>query len=176
MKRDTFFILAIVVLFVLNLFTLGYVLLGHKGKPPLPFERQGPQGRIEERLKLNPDQQKQFEELKKEHRGKMEILLKNSKELHDKYFDLLKEDNPNIAMRDSLLQVMAKNQSEMDKVTFDHFKKLRDICTPDQKKLFEIFIDEIAHSMMPGPEGENPPPPGNNRQLPGNRPPPEDRK
>ncbi len=176
MKRDTFFILAIVVLFVLNLFTLGYVLLGHKDKPPLPFERQGPKGRIEERLKLTPDQQKQFEDLKKEHRSQMEVLQKNSKEMHDKYFDLLKADNPNIPMRDSLLQVMAKNQSEMDKVTFDHFKKLRELCAPDQKNLFDSFIDEIAHSMMPRPEGNRPPPGNRQMLLPGERTPSPDKK
>jgi protein CpxP len=170
MKRDTFFILAIVVLFVLNLFTLGYVMFGHRDKPQFPFGPQGPQGRIEERLKLAPEQQKQFEELKKEHRGPMEILQKNSKDLHDKYFDLLKSDNPNIPARDSLLQVMAKNQSEMDKVTFDHFKKLKDICTPEQKKLYDVFIDEISRSTMPRPESDRPSPPRDDRL------PPEDRK
>jgi hypothetical protein len=47
----------------------------------------------------------------------------------------------------------------MDRVTFDHFLKLRKLCDTEQKKLFDTFIDEIARSMMPGPEGDRPPPP-----------------
>lgn len=158
MKRDTFFILAIVVLFILNVFTLGYVLLGHKDKRP-PMEQPGPQGRVEDRLKLTTEQQAQFNDLKKEHRKQMDVLQSTSKELHDKYFDLLKTDSPNISARDSLLTILSKNQSEMDRVTFDHFLKLRKLCDTEQKKLFDTFIDEIAHSLMPRPEGDRPPPP-----------------
>lgn len=166
MKRDTFLITAVIILFVFNLLTLAYVLFGLKRN--VPQFPPGPQPVLsaEDKLQLNPEQRMQFEGLKQEHRKEMEKLQNISKDLHDKYLDQLKSDDIDTSKRNGLLQEIADNQKEMDKVTFSHFEKLRGICTPEQKKLFNLFIDEIARSLRPPegpPEGRpphSPPPPG----------------
>ena len=168
MEKDRFLILVIIILFVLNLFTLGYVIMGREGQPPpLDMEIVGPRDRgpgdfdpnrkntgrpdevIINRLKLNKDQIIQFENLKNEHRKQTEDLQFASKKMHDEYFGLLKSDTPDTLKASQLLLELGKNQQQLDKVTFEHFQKIKDICDKDQKQLFNTFIDEIAGSFKP---------------------------
>lgn len=171
MEKDKFLIITIIILFVLNLFTLGYVVMGRGEHPPPPDmddservvplgdgpgdmnpNRKNP-GRPDEviinRLKLNKDQVLQFENLKNEHRKQAEDLQFTSKKLHDEYFGLLKADIPDTAKASQLLRDLGKNQEQLDKVTFEHFGKIKNICDRDQKLLFNTFIDEIAGSFKP---------------------------
>jgi Spy/CpxP family protein refolding chaperone len=171
MEKDKFLVVTIIILFILNLFTLGYVLFG-KDEPFFPIfsgERPGPEGRMEDlsgprdkgpdgrkpdlqiinRLKLTPDQILKFEELKKEHRKQADELIFQGKKLRDEYFSLLKSEFPDSAKASSLLNAIAENQKQLDKATFAHFKKLKELCDGDQKKLFDIFIEELAASLKP---------------------------
>lgn len=167
MQKDKFLILTIIILFALNLFTLGYVLFRKEGPPPPPPHhmngdmREGDmrkQGRPDEviinRLKLNEAQIKQFEELKKEHRGQVEQLKEASKKMHDEYFGLLKQDKIDSVKAAGVLEQIANNQKELDKVTFVHFEKIKGICDPAQKELFSKFIDEIAGAFKPPAPGK----------------------
>jgi periplasmic protein CpxP/Spy len=160
MQKDKFLILTIVILFALNLFTLGYVLLKRDGPPPHHIngdmrdgDRKGPPGRPDEviinRLKLNDAQIKQFEMLKKEHRSQVEPIQEASRKLHDEYFGLLKQDKVDSVKANQILEQIANNQKELDRVTFKHFEKIKGICDSSQKELFSRFIDEIAGSFKP---------------------------
>lgn len=168
MEKDRFLILVIIILFVLNLFTLGYVIMGREGHPPPPdMEMVGPKDRgpgdmdpnrknpgrpdevIINRLKLNKDQVLQFENLKNEHRKQTEELQFASKKLHDDYFGLLKSESPDTVKASQILNELGKNQQQLDKVTFEHFANIKNICDKDQKQLFNTFIDEIAGSFKP---------------------------
>ncbi|RPI17179.1 MAG: periplasmic heavy metal sensor [Ignavibacteriae bacterium] len=165
MKKDTFLITAVIILFVFNLLTLAYVMFGLKKDNP-PFPPGPPPGLVvEDRLQLNPEQRLQFEELKNEHRKAMESLLNTSRDLHDSYLNELKKDDIDTIKRNDLLRQIGDNQKEIDKVTFTHFEKLRAICTPEQKKLYNLFIDELARTLRPPdrqPDGRptKAPPPG----------------
>ncbi len=162
MQKDRFLILVIIILFVLNLFTLGYVLFELRPPPPPEMRGKDPdsrgpdrreQGRPDEliinRLKLNGDQIKKFEDLKKEHRGQVDSIQFSSRRLHDDYFGLLKSPVLDTAKANTLLEQISMNQKMLDRATFSHFEKLRAICDNDQKELFNRFIDEIAGSFKP---------------------------
>lgn len=166
MEKNRFLILMIIILFALNLFTLGYVIMGRGGHPPPPpgeeFDMRGPRdmdpnmknpGRPDEviinRLKLNKDQVLKFEELKSEHRKQVEEIQYNSKKLHDEYFGLLKADSTDAVKEAKLLADIAANQQQLDKVTFVHFFRIKQLCDKDQKILFNTFIEEIAGSFKP---------------------------
>lgn len=173
MEKDKFLVVTVIILFILNLFTLGYVLYG-RGEPLIPLlgndgpgpeerfgemreiDRKGPDIRrpdmmIINRLKLDPEQVIKFEELKKEHRKQTEDLLFSGKKLRDEYFSLLKNEPPDTAAASRLLDQIALNQKELDRSTFSHFRKLRELCNADQKKLFDVFIEELAASLNPPP-------------------------
>jgi protein CpxP len=119
-----------------------------------------PSSFIIEQLKLDADQQKQFDELKHQHQDFAKNMHEEEKKLHDAYFALLKTDNPDKTKVDSIASLMAAKQKEMELFTFDHFQKLKAICRDDQKKLFDQTIDEIAKQVGgPAPHPDGPPPP-----------------
>lgn len=162
MQKDRFLILVIIILFILNLFTLGYVLFELKPPPPPEMldrehDRRGPDKREQNRpdeliinkLKFNNDQIKKFEDLKKEHRNRVDSIQFNSRKLHDEYFGLLKNPVVDTAKASVLLEQISLNQKMLDRATFSHFEKLRGICDNEQKELFNRFIDEIAGSFKP---------------------------
>jgi protein CpxP len=162
MEKDKFLIITIIILFALNLFTLGFVLFGRQSSPPpgplpLGMERPRdvkPEEMIGNRLKFNPEQQKKLEVLVFEHRKQVESLHESSKKLHDEYFGILKTEPINTSKAESVLQQISENQKELDKATFAHFERIRELCNDDQKKLFNEFLDEVGR-----PKSSLPPPP-----------------
>jgi len=167
MVKDKFLYLLITALFVLNLCTLGYIVFERNNIPhgmnereheePLDIDpgkqeknRPGrPDKLIIEKLKLNEEQIKQFEVMKKEHRIHINMLQDSSRVYHDEYFGLLKNSKTDTIKANTLLAKIAQNQIEIDKITYSHFEEIKAICDPTQKELFSSFIDGIARSFKP---------------------------
>lgn len=155
MKKEKLLTIAIVALLILNLGTLGFLFMSH-GKPPMGRPGGKPvDAIIIEGLKLNENQIAQFEDLKHEHHSQMMRLQETDKNLHETYFALLKTSNPDLKQETNLRQQLANLDQEKDSITFDHFKKLRGICNPEQQQRFDSLIDEILralHSQRRGPD------------------------
>jgi hypothetical protein len=110
----------------------------------------------------------------------MDRLRKESTGYRRQLFDNIKNKNTNNA--DSLTQLIANNQKQIELVTYKHFSQVRDICTDAQKTEFDKIIGDVTRMMNgphPGPppgDRQGPPPPGREGPdgLPNNRPgPPE---
>lgn len=168
MNKQRFLWATIILLLVLNLGTLAWLFYSHnkqeEGRPP-----GGAADFIVEQLQLDQQQQEQFFELRRQHRATIRQAQEEDKNLHDTYFGLLKTDNPDKKLVDSVAVLMAAQRSHMETATFDHFAQLRKICRDGkQKKLFDETIDEIARQIAapgrPLPPGGRPPhdgpPPG----------------
>ena len=172
-KRNRNLIITIVVLVIINITTLLLLWFGRPNATDLRGSGNE-KVRIQEMLKaelgFSDKQAKQFIDLRQNHKEK-------SIKLDDEIMVLKKEmfaeamygNKSNIS--DSLLNLSLQKQSQLEKLTFEHFQKLKQICTADQqKKLFEIvhrLIGPPQHGgpppNAPGPKGENrggPPPPG----------------
>ncbi|MCB0753665.1 MAG: hypothetical protein KDC52_19490 [Ignavibacteriae bacterium] len=69
---------------------------------------------------------------------------------------------------DSLLNLSLEKQTELELLTFQHFLKLKEICTPEQQnKLFEI-----VHRLLGKAQQSNPPPGAPIGEVKGEMPPP----
>jgi protein CpxP len=148
MKKENFLMIVVVALLVLNFGTLGYLFLGkgHRNGSMLPHPPK-PDKVIIERLKLNPGQIETFEGLKQEHRSGINQLNEASKQLYQEYFALLKTDTADMAATQVLEQRLAAVQTQKDSFTFNHFIKLRALCTEEQKPLFDDFVDELGEML-----------------------------
>ncbi len=169
MKNNKFWKILSVLLLACNI-----VLLVLLMKRPAPMEGHHPphppkiDSFIIEELNLDANQQKKFLALKKEHRQKIESLLKQGKTLRNDYFGELKSGNGNDSLIAIKSEAIAKNQQEIEIATFNHFKSLREICSDIQKDSFDKIILEILKRMAPPP----PPPPPGAPNAPGGPPPP----
>jgi Spy/CpxP family protein refolding chaperone len=126
--------------------------------PPMP--EGGPAKMIIEELRLNPEQIKAFEKLKDEHHSAIVDLQKKGRELRDGLFDLLKQEQTDSSEVKRRMSEIGENQVAIEKVTFDHFQKVRQLCDAEQKKRFDAMINDVLHRMAgPHRERDMPPPP-----------------
>jgi len=164
MSKVLFLTICIVVLFLLNAGMLIYLFRLRSYQHEL--RGQNAALFIIDRLHLDAHQQEEFATLRQQHQAVTRRAHEEDRHLHDEYFTLLKTAHPDKTKADSIASLIAAQRAVIEKATFDHFEKLRNLCNDEQKELFDNTIDEIARRMAPGrpggPEGPGGPdgPPG----------------
>lgn len=168
MRTDNFYKVVIIVLLVINIGTLGYLWMGgHTPGGQMPPPHGGPSNLIIERLKLDEQQQRQFEELKREHQSAIRKIRQESGMLHDSLFSLLKAEVVNDSDKYALEQRIKEVEIQKDRINFEHFKELKSILHPDQVPLYNNLVEEIGRRLTehpPGADGRNGPPPPPDRR------------
>ena len=106
---------------------------------------------LTQQLKLNAEQQKQYEALQDEHRKNMETIHQQDRNLHDRYFQLLNGEAIDSALVNQLADSIATNRRQTELTTFYDFKKIRAICNARQQKKFDEIIGEALRMMAPQP-------------------------
>jgi periplasmic protein CpxP/Spy len=147
---------SVIILVVLNILMLVQNFMKpsqkHNGMMP-PHE--GPSARIKEDLGLTDEQMKTFEVLKADHQRAMRDFHEQGRDLRDRYFELLKSDVVDAVAKAELEKRISENQIQIEQITFDHFKKVRELCEDEQKKKFDDAIQHILRGMR----HQGPPPP-----------------
>ncbi|MEQ9297495.1 MAG: periplasmic heavy metal sensor [Cyclobacteriaceae bacterium] len=128
--------IGLIVMVVINLALITMIILhanGHdrwKGPSPHMLVRQ---------LDLDETQQVQFEGLKEDHFTVVNPKMKKIREL--------KKALMNTADRDEALQLtsdIGKLEGEIDYLTFEHFTKVRAMCTPEQQQKMDEIKKQIS--------------------------------
>ena len=151
MNNMRFFKTGLVVMVLLNIFTITYLWIGKPsyGGEPHTFQEGGPFRFLSEKLHLTSDQISQYETMRDEHHSKMVDFQMHSSHLRNDFFKLMQampiDSSKVIQYSDSL----AKDQKQIELITFYHFLKLRSICTREQQKIFDGVIGD-ALKMMGG--------------------------
>lgn len=173
-KQNRNLVITIVVLVIINIVAL---LLLWLGKPKHAI-KQGPENggneivRIQEMLKkelgFSNEQAEKFIELRENHHEKSIELNDELMLVKRKMFEEAMYGDKSI-ISDSLLNLSLDKQGQLELLTFQHFLKLKQMCTPEQqKKLFEMVHQLLGQKQkggtpLGGPRGEvngeMPPPP-----------------
>ena len=150
MEKTKLLTFAVVALLLLNLGTLGYLILQfpHRGGPmPHGIDNKGPADFIIRELNFNELQKSEFMKLVEAHRKDTEVLQKADRENHKKLFDAL-ESNDTIFINNAL-RTIGETQTNLSKITFFHFKAVRALCSPEQQNKFNSVIHEALSRMAP---------------------------
>jgi len=156
MKRETLLTTAVIALLLLNFGTLGFLFFR---KPPHPpgVNNRALDRQIVETLALNPTQKQQFDSFKKNHHEQMISFNQQYRKAMENYFALLKNETIEPVQQDSMLAILSNIQQEKALVTFEHFKTLKTLCTPEQQQNFEALLPELLQVILP-PRPQGPPP------------------
>jgi protein CpxP len=155
MNRTKLLTIAVIGLLLINLGTLGVMMMHkpprppHGEIPPPPPNGEGPKQIIIDRLHFDENQQKQYEVFISEHRKKTDDLHNASKELHNQLYIMLKSESIDKAKSDSLIEEIADNQKAIENLNFNHFQEIKSICKPEQLEDFNELAGELA--MLFGP-------------------------
>jgi protein CpxP len=168
---------AILLLLILNSTLLVLLLVKHpepKSSSP-PMEHGGPRDFLVHELNMDTAQQRKYDTLIKFHRAAMNKIQDDIRTNRDSLVSQLNNANFDTLKINSFAAKIGNDQSQIEKVTFHHFRRVREICTPQQQPKFDSVIREALRMMGPPPPGgpHGPPPPMNGNPPPGQGPPPD---
>jgi periplasmic protein CpxP/Spy len=110
-------------------------------------------------LNLTPKQVEQYTVLRDAHHEAFEQIWAKGHQLRDELYTHLGDSTDN-GQIEALTDSLAANQRETELLTFNHFRKLRAICTPQQQKELDDVIGKALNMIGPPPPPHGPPPPG----------------
>lgn len=166
MERTKLLTLVVIGLFLLNLFTLGFVLFKPTSASLMvnqqgPPEGEGPARLIMQRLHFDERQKQQYQTLIDEHQKQTRLLNEKTARLYRDYYGLLATTPPDSVQAKALSQQIADNQRAIAELNFAHFQGLKALCRPDQQVYFTQLVDELARlfgrRQHPPRRGEGPP-------------------
>jgi periplasmic protein CpxP/Spy len=152
MDNSRFLKIVIVVLLIINIATLAFLWTAPMRHGPPPMRGEDVAGFLSRELNFTPEQQKQFEELRKEHHDNIDNIRQQDREMHDKFFDLLCTNPVDSAFVGQMADSMSGFRKQIELLTFYHFQKVRGICTAEQQKKFDEVIDDALRMMAPKPQ------------------------
>lgn len=155
MKIDKIKILSILVvlLICINLATIASVWI-IRPAPPHGYGAQSPKEYIITKLEFTDEQVAAFELLRKSHFDTIQKLRHQIRtEKEEMYAGLKQKGNEEKAYAHLAKVIAYEEQSE--KITFEHFRQVRDLCDEEQKQHFDAIINQIIK--MVGVNAPHPP-------------------
>lgn len=146
-NRNLLFIIAALVL--TNIAVLAYFLWM---KPhPDPKKRDNKDMGITEKLKaevgFNDDQVAQYKLLKEEQWTSIKPMFDAMRKAKDSLFRLLSDPSVNDSVINKASDAIAQRQKALDLQTFNHFKKVRALCTPEQRAKYDSMVQRMFRKM-----------------------------
>lgn len=145
MENLKFYKIGIALLLLLNIGTLVFM---WANRPPERGAR-GPFMFLVKATNMDEAQQAAYRQLRNVHHAKVEAFQKQNREIRGQLFSLLAqkaESDPEVQQLTDSIAVL-KRQEEL--LTFEHFRRVREICRPDQQAKFDAAIGEAIQSLGP---------------------------
>lgn len=172
MKKINASTVIIILLLLLNSATLAFMWMHHKHGPTPPFgagmpPHGGPRGPgmfLIRELNFDDKQKQDFDKLREAHHQKARDIQDSLHTLKEKLFNGIPSGDMNVA--NTTADKIAAFQKQLELITYEHFKQVRDLCNTEQKQKFDKIITHVLEMMAPppppmpphGPEGPPPPP------------------
>ncbi|MBA4853109.1 Spy/CpxP family protein refolding chaperone [Emticicia sp. BO119] len=149
---------AVAVLVVLNMGMIAwFTFFAHRQPPPQRLF-------LEKELNFDEKQKEDYRVMREEHFLKARALREHIKILKEAFFKSIADSSlSDDELRKRALDI-GTEASQLDLLTFKHFRDVRQICTSQQKEKFDEIIEEVLRGMDrqgPPPRREHPdaPPP-----------------
>lgn len=96
---------------------------------------------------FSPEQMKLFDSLRTEHFKRMRPMFDNISNTKNTFYYRLSDPTLTDSSVDSVAQPIGREQVELDALIFRHFRRVRNICTPEQQKKFDSLFPQIVKKM-----------------------------
>ena len=142
----------IALLVVANITTLAFFWIGH-------FKNQkenSPKEFLSKNLNFSKSQKNAYFNLAKGHNESAKTIRDQIKNDKESLFQLLKSDTINDSVRNDKALKVSMSIQTLDILTFEHFRKVRALCTEEQKPQFDDLIQKMVNAVNQFQKG--PPP------------------
>jgi Spy/CpxP family protein refolding chaperone len=157
MRTNKLLVFAAIALLIINA-VLVYLLWTEKNKHK-GGDRPKREDWFAEQLKLNDTQKEEHKKLRDAHFASMRPLFDSVSSYRTSLFKLSKDSTANDSLVNYYTNKLSETHSLIAKKTYEHFKKVRTLLTPEQ----QVKYDEVIEKMMNrrgGPPGK----PGDKRK------------
>lgn len=148
-SRNRNLLIIIAVLLLTNIAVLAYFLGPRNNTKPEQIERS--RGTVTEMLQkdvgFNEDQTAKYKELKERQKERIKPMYDNMRKAKDSLFRLLSYPDTPDSLLSKAADVIAQKQKELDIETFNHFKRVRVLCTPDQLPEYDSMVLRLLRKM-----------------------------
>ena len=147
MNNLRFLRFSVLLLLLLNVSVLGFVWFGFAGHP-----RNNTARFLERELQLTPAQKDSYTQMHRaHHEATMQGREVDKATLHELYTLLAAAPADTAANRriDACLDSLAAHRRRVERITFEHFREVRGLCTPAQQKRFDEVIEEAMMMLKP---------------------------
>ena len=151
MKTNKILTIAVVLLLVVNVVMLVCMMKGrgHRGMKR-QGAKSGPVEMMMKELNMNEQQQTEFKKLKDEHFTAIKPVFDSVRTLKKSLFGLVKEENINDSLVNNYSALIAQQQAIIDKLTINHFRKVRALFSGDQQIKFDDLVQKMMQRRGPG--------------------------
>lgn len=143
MRNSKILTIAAALLLLINIGLVAFILLqkkkggGKKQGGKEPFEM------MVRELGMSEQQQKDYKQLKEEHFKNVRPLFDSIRAAKTAFFALIKDTTISDSILNIHSQKISIKQAELDRVTFSHFRRARNIFTPEQQPNYDAFIQKM---------------------------------
>jgi protein CpxP len=146
-NRNLIFIIA--ALLLTNIAVLAYFLWI---KEPKPHDGGRPPkidmaDKLRDSVGFNDEQVTQFKKLKDDHWATLKPMFDEMRQAKDNLFRLLGDPNANDSVINKASDVIGEKQKALDLQTFNHFKRVRGICTVEQQVKYDSLVQRMFRKM-----------------------------
>jgi Spy/CpxP family protein refolding chaperone len=149
MKTNRILTIAVVLLLLVNVAMLIFMLKG-RGHHEMRNRDGGPFDMMGKELNMTEQQKTDFKKLKDEHFTAIKPVFDSIRTLKKSLFGLVKEENLSDSMISNYSGLISQQQAIIDKLTINHFRKVRALFSGDQQKKFEDFVQKMMQRRGPG--------------------------
>lgn len=147
MNKTKALIVIVVLMFLSNLFLM-YWVWNSNHRPH--NKEEGPRNEIIERLHLDAEQVKKYDVLIQNHRHQIRTKDDEIGLLKKELYSTLNGGNEK---SDSLIQLLADKQKEVEKINLKHFEDIGKLCKPEQMPAYKDLVvslsDLFGHKRRP---------------------------
>jgi periplasmic protein CpxP/Spy len=155
-KRSLVFI--IIFLLLTNIAVLGYFLWYKKSPRQNDREKEnrtnGIAPALQKEVGFNEQQIAQYNQLKEEQWKKFKPMFDEVRKAKDSLFRLLSNENADDSTINRTADLIGQKQREVDLQAFNHFKRVRALCTPGQLPKYDSLIQRMMRKMGKPQHGE----------------------
>lgn len=143
--RNRNLLIIIGVLLLTNVAVLIYF-LGQKKNEKAPAWN-GVAEMLQKEVGFKEQQTAKYKEMKEKQRGKIRPMYDEMRKAKDSLFRLLSYPETSDSVLNKLAEVIAQKQKAIDLETFNHFKRVRILCTPDQLPKYDTMVLQMFRKM-----------------------------
>jgi periplasmic protein CpxP/Spy len=157
MPESRFLKIIVVALLLLNLGTLGFLWMDRRdGGAHRPPPHHGPGGRgentgeyLRRELQLTDEQEDAYRKMRRQHHETVMDVRDQMRDQKRELYGLMKNGDT-VATKgtvNALIDSIVAEQRFIEQFTYDHFRELRALCTPQQQTKFDEVIGDALERM-----------------------------